>query len=73
MPKARSVRVAVLDMNKGTKNLGIPSILAILDEASTERHMPRFDYRVFDVRVKGEIPDLGFDIFISSGGPGSPF
>ena len=73
MPKARSVRVAVLDMNKGTKNLGIPSILGILDEASTERHMPRLDYRVFDVRVKGEIPDLGFDIFISSGGPGSPF
>jgi GMP synthase-like glutamine amidotransferase len=68
-----SVRVAVLDMNKGTKNLGIPSILAILDEASTERHLPRFDVDVFDVRVKEEVPDLDYDLFISSGGPGSPF
>jgi hypothetical protein len=26
----------------------------------------------FDVRQKNEVPDLSYDIFISSGGPGSP-
>ncbi len=30
-------------------------------------------YDIFDIRQKGEIPDLSYDIFISSGGPGSPF
>lgn len=73
MRRQQSVRVAVLDMNKGTKNLGIPSILRILDEASADRRLPRFDYQVFDVRAKDEVPDLTFDVYISSGGPGSPF
>ncbi|MGA7303416.1 MAG: hypothetical protein WBW88_01020 [Rhodothermales bacterium] len=73
MLRTNTLRVAVLDMNRGTKNLGIPSILRILEEASIERHMPRLECKVFDVRVKGEVPDLGFDIYISSGGPGSPF
>jgi GMP synthase-like glutamine amidotransferase len=27
---------------------------------------------VFDVRVKNELPDDGFDLYLSSGGPGSP-
>jgi len=73
MPRKKTLRVAVLDMNRGTKNLGIPSILGILEEVSIERRLPKFDYQVFDVRVKGEVPDLGFDLYISSGGPGSPF
>lgn len=29
-------------------------------------------YDVFNVRANEEVPDLGYDIFISSGGPGSP-
>ena len=29
-------------------------------------------YDVFDVRVKSEIPDISYDIYISSGGPGDP-
>ena len=31
------------------------------------------DWKVFNVRAKNEIPSHHFDIFISSGGPGSPF
>lgn len=73
MPGAQTVRVAVLDMNRGTKNLGIPSIIDILDEVSAIPHLPEFQYEVFDVRVKDEVPDLSFDVYISSGGPGSPF
>jgi GMP synthase-like glutamine amidotransferase len=30
------------------------------------------EYQIFDVRAKSEVPDLSFDIYISSGGPGSP-
>ena len=30
-------------------------------------------YEVFDTRFKGEVPGIENDIFISSGGPGSPF
>jgi len=30
------------------------------------------DSEVFDVRAKNELPDSSFDIYISSGGPGSP-
>lgn len=73
MPQKNTLRVAVLDMNRGTKNLGIPSILEILEEVSIERRRPNFEHELFDVRAKGEIPDLGFDLYISSGGPGSPF
>lgn len=29
-------------------------------------------WEVFDVRSKSELPDLSFDIYISTGGPGSP-
>ncbi|MFX6010921.1 hypothetical protein ABTE87_19740, partial [Acinetobacter baumannii] len=29
-------------------------------------------YEEFEVRLKQQLPSLGYDIFISSGGPGSP-
>ncbi|MBN8653964.1 MAG: GMP synthase [Cytophagales bacterium] len=29
-------------------------------------------YHIFDVRSKNEVPDLSYDAYISSGGPGSP-
>jgi GMP synthase-like glutamine amidotransferase len=31
------------------------------------------DYTIFDARYKNQMPDNSFDIYISSGGPGSPF
>ena len=31
------------------------------------------EWKVFDVRGKGEVPSMNFDIFLSSGGPGSPY
>jgi len=32
-----------------------------------------FTYKTFETRFKAEAPDLTYDIYISSGGPGSPF
>lgn len=60
------MRIAVLDMNDGTKNLGIPSILNLIAK------YPELVPTVYDVRGKCELPDLSYDMYILSGGPGSP-
>jgi len=62
------IKVAILDMNNGHPNLGLQSIVAVVAQMEQS-----FAFEVFDVRSKGEVPSLDFDIFISSGGPGSPF
>jgi homoserine O-succinyltransferase/O-acetyltransferase len=62
------LRVAVLDLNNNVVNRGIPYIKKMLESFGEE-----LSYQVFDVRHKLEIPDTHFDIYISSGGPGSPF
>jgi len=43
--------------------------------ASASTFVPDLSMTVdeYDVRAKNEIPDLSYDIYISSGGPGSPF
>ncbi|MDA7501880.1 GMP synthase [Chitinophagales bacterium] len=54
-------------MNRGQANQGMRCIRKIVSDYS--------DYLIveeFDVRVKNQLPDLDFDIFISSGGPGNP-
>ncbi len=54
-------------MYEGTKNLGMVNIQDIVIGFSKD-----IDYDVFDVRSKVEIPDLSYDVYIFSGGPGSP-
>lgn len=60
------VRMAILDMNNNVENMGITSIQRIADRFAV------IAYDVFDVRHKGEVPGLDYDIYISSGGPGDP-
>jgi GMP synthase-like glutamine amidotransferase len=60
-------KLAILDMYDGFPNQGMRAIKEIVEEYSDQ-----IDYRVFDVRAKNEIPDLEFDIYISTGGPGNP-
>ena len=64
----RPIRVALLDLNDGQPNRGIPSLRALI--TTSDR---RVQHDVFDVRQKAEVPDLSYDVYISSGGPGSPF
>ncbi|MBK8632915.1 MAG: GMP synthase [Saprospiraceae bacterium] len=59
--------VAILDMNNGFPNQGLRCIKEIVAQFADE-----VSFEVFDVRQFNEIPDLSFDIYISSGGPGSP-
>lgn len=61
------LRVALLDMYNGEKNRGIPMLKSILAKYSGALE---FDH--FDVRAHCEIPDLSYNIYIFSGGPGDP-
>ncbi|MVM36899.1 GMP synthase [Spirosoma sp. HMF3257] len=65
------VKIAVLDMNNNHANEGMRCILHQIRnmQGNTQDEL---SYDVFDVRSKNEIPDLDYDIYISSGGPGSP-
>ncbi len=60
------MKVAVLDMYNDTRNLGIKHILKIINR------FEELEVTVYNVRGKCEIPSLDYDIYIHSGGPGSP-
>ena len=59
------IRTAILDLYDGTQNLGMDGIRRMVEFCG-------LDYDVFDVRAKNEVPDLSYDIYIASGGPGDP-
>jgi len=66
------VRVAVIDMNNGVPNQGMRGIQEILLRYKKDADLD-LSFDIFDLRQKGEIPALDYDIYISSGGPGSPY
>jgi GMP synthase-like glutamine amidotransferase len=66
------IRVAVIDMNMGVANQGMRGIEEILLRYRQD-HGVELGYDVFDLRAKGECPGLDYDLYISSGGPGSPY
>ncbi|BDQ11760.1 type 1 glutamine amidotransferase [Sediminibacterium sp. TEGAF015] len=66
-----TIRVAILDLYEGQANEGMRCIRTILADWSIANHQP-IEIREFDVRLNLEVPSLDFDIYISSGGPGSP-
>lgn len=68
---SNTIKVAVLDLYEGKANQGMRCIREILDLYS-EKNNFEISWDEFDVRQKLEIPDMSYDIFISSGGPGSP-
>lgn len=65
------IRIAILDLNNGHENQGMRCLRDITRHWGEEND---FDLTVeeFDVRVKNAVPGTDFDIYISSGGPGSP-
>lgn len=67
----KAVRIAVLDMYEGEPNQGMRCIREIIHRHAKERYL-QLTYREFDVRQKNEVPGLDYDVYISSGGPGSP-
>ena len=65
-------KIAVLDMNAGRPNEGMRCITSLMGEFLSQDGV-KGNYDVFEVRNKQEMPDINeYDIFLSSGGPGSP-
>jgi len=67
----RDLKVAVIDMNNGAPNQGMRGIQEILSRFRNENSI-NLTFDIFDLRQKGEVPDISYDAYISSGGPGSP-
>lgn len=68
----KDIRIALLDMNNNHVNQGFRNIKEI-SETFQQNSEENVIIRTFDVRFKDEMPEIGdFDIFISSGGPGTP-
>jgi GMP synthase-like glutamine amidotransferase len=67
----QAIRVAILDMNEEQPNQGMRCIREILNQYGEINNLD-ISRDEFEVRVKRQIPDLSYDIYISSGGPGSP-
>lgn len=61
------LRLAILDLYNGEPNQGMRCINDIV-----QQYKDIVEYQIFDVRQKAELPDLSFDMYISSGGPGDP-
>ena len=65
------VRVAILDMYEGVENQGMRCLREILKQYGETNNLD-LEVDEFDVRLKNETPDTSYDIYISTGGPGSP-
>lgn len=61
------LRLAILDMNNNVPNQGMRCIREIVS-----KYGKQLTWDEFDVRGKNEVPDLNYDLYICSGGPGSP-
>ncbi|MBX0289366.1 homoserine O-succinyltransferase [Hymenobacter sp. HSC-4F20] len=67
----KPLQIAILDMYDNFPNEGMRCIRQLVHQAQQASPVP-LTYQVFNVRANGELPGLDYDIYISSGGPGSP-
>jgi GMP synthase-like glutamine amidotransferase len=67
----KSIRIAILDLYEGHTNQGMRCIREILNQFGENNHLDLI-WDEFEVRLEKQVPDLSYDIYISSGGPGSP-
>lgn len=67
----RTLRIAILDLYEGVANQGMRCIRQIIKDWSWNNALD-VQCTEFDVRLKNELPDTSFDLYISSGGPGDP-
>src|SRR5688572_1447456 len=72
MPEVKKkIRIAILDLYEGAPNEGMRCIRELIKQYSSGKNI-NITTHEFDVRLKQEVPDTSYDIYISSGGPGSP-
>lgn len=65
------LKIAILDLYDGQPNQGMRCLQDIVLRYGQENQLD-LQYQVFRVRDLLELPDTSFDIYLSSGGPGSP-
>lgn len=68
---AGKINVAILDMNEGMPNEGMRCIRDVLQMVK-QTFAPLITWEEYEIRKQIQIPTLDHDIYISSGGPGSP-
>jgi GMP synthase-like glutamine amidotransferase len=66
-----TIKIAILDLYAGHANEGMRCIREILKDIQN-KHGITMSWDEFDVRNSIEIPGMQYDLYISSGGPGSP-
>jgi homoserine O-succinyltransferase len=66
-----TIKIAILDLYEGHANEGMRCIREILKEFKNSNNLD-VEWDEFDVRRKNEVPDMSYDFFISTGGPGDP-
>ncbi|RYG03598.1 MAG: GMP synthase [Chitinophagaceae bacterium] len=67
----KQIRVAILDLYEGQPNQGMRCLRSIIHDYA-QTHQLELVLEEFEVRLNKQVPDHSFDIYISSGGPGSP-
>jgi GMP synthase-like glutamine amidotransferase len=67
----QQVKIAILDMYNNAPNEGMRCIRQLLQRTEQASGLA-FQVDIFNVRAANEVPGLNYDIYISSGGPGSP-
>jgi homoserine O-succinyltransferase/O-acetyltransferase len=66
-----TVRIAILDLYEGQANQGMRGLREIINQFGEINHLDIVS-KEYDVRQKNEVPDMSYDIYLSTGGPGSP-
>ena len=67
----QQINIAILDLYEGVPNEGMRCIRDIVD-TFINQHEKEIISTEFEIRKQYNIPTLDHDIYISSGGPGSP-
>jgi homoserine O-succinyltransferase len=65
------IKIAVLDLYEGFPNQGMRCIQEIVEQWASSNQIT-YTYHTYNVRQDLVVPDTSYDIYISSGGPGSP-
>jgi GMP synthase-like glutamine amidotransferase len=68
-----AVKIAVIDLNNGVPNQSLRCLRDLLKQTEENRSEVGVAFDFFDTRHGGELPNINYDIFLSSGGPGSPY
>lgn len=71
MQSLRRFKVAIIDMYAGAENQGMRCLREIVQQFA-EVNFLDIQLDEFELRVQHQIPDTDYDVYISTGGPGSP-